>query len=161
MSTCYLGIDLHKRRSYVVLMDSTGKMRDEGGITDDAMGEYLKKGVPFDTTAVTNRAELGEAERFSSADRAARWAGLTPKVHVSDETVQHGPISRQGSPYLREAMVGAALRAIRYSPRLRSFYQRISKRRGSGMARVALGRKMLIIAWTMLMRGEPYREDYR
>jgi hypothetical protein len=29
------------------------------------------------------------------------------------------------------------------------------------MARVALGRKMLIIAWTMLMRGEPYREDYR
>jgi transposase len=112
-------------------------------------------------TAVTIRAELGEAERFSSADKATRWAGLTPKVHVSDETVQHGPISRQGSPYLREAMVGAALRAIRYSPRLRSFYQRISKRRGSGMARVALARKMLIIAWTMLMHGEPYREDYR
>jgi len=89
------------------------------------------------------------------------WAGLTPKVHVSDETVRHGPISRQGSPYLREAMVGAALRAIRYSPRLRSIYQRIAKHRGSGMARVALGRKMLIIAWTMLMRGEPYREDYR
>ena len=112
-------------------------------------------------TAVTIRAELGEVERFGSADRAARWAGLTPKVHVSDETVRHGPISRQGSPYLREAMVGTALRAIRYSPRLRSIYQRIAKHRGSGMARVALGRKMLIIAWTMLMRGEPYREDYR
>jgi len=112
-------------------------------------------------TAVTIRAELGEVERFSSADRAARWAGLTPKVHVSDETVRHGSISRQGSPYLREAMVGAALRAIRYSPRLRSFYQRIAKRRGSGMARVALGRKMLLIAYTMLMRDEPYREDYR
>jgi transposase len=112
-------------------------------------------------TAVTIRAELGEVERFSSADRAARWAGLTPKVHVSDETVRHGSISRQGSPYLREAMVGAALRAIRYSPRLRSFYHRIAKRRGSGMARVALGRKMLLIAYTMLMRDEPYREDYR
>lgn len=112
-------------------------------------------------TAVTIRAELGEVERFASADRAARWAGLTPKVHVSDETVQHGSISRQGSPYLREAMVGAALRAIRYSPRLRSFYQRIARRRGSGMARVALARKMLTIAYTMLMRGEPYQEDYR
>lgn len=112
-------------------------------------------------TAVTIRAELGEVERFGSADRAARWAGLTPKVHVSDETVQHGSISRQGSPYLREAMVGAALRATRYSPRLRSFYQRIAKRRGSGMARVALARKMLTIAYTMMIRGEPYREDYR
>lgn len=111
-------------------------------------------------TAVTIRAELGEVERFSSGDRAARWAGLTPKVHVSDETVQYGSISRQGSPYLREAMVGAALRAIRYSPRLRSFYQRIAKRRGAGMARVALGRKMLLIAYTMLMRDEPYRENY-
>jgi hypothetical protein len=58
-------------------------------------------------------------------------------------------------------MVGAALRAIRYSPRLRSFYQRIARRRGSGMARVALARKMLTIAYTMLMRGEPYQEDYR
>jgi transposase len=112
-------------------------------------------------TAVTIRAELGEVERFGSADRAARWAGLTPKVHVSDETVQHGSISRQGSPYLREAMVGAALRAIRYSPRLRYLYQRIAKRRGSGMARVALARKMLMIAYSMLMRSEPYREDYR
>ena len=109
-------------------------------------------------TAITIRAELGEIERFRSARQVARWAGLTPKVHASDEVVQHGSISRQGSPYLRAVMVGAALRAPRFSPALRRFYQRIARRRGNGMARVALARKMLIIAFTMLRNGQPYRE---
>lgn len=109
-------------------------------------------------TAATIRAELGEVERFPSADRAARWAGLTPCVRASDETVHRGPISREGSAYLREAMVGAALRAVRYSPALRKFHDRVAKRRGLGMARVALARKMLVIAWCMLRSGEPYRE---
>lgn len=109
-------------------------------------------------TATTVRAELGEVERFPHADRAARWAGLTPSVRASDETVHRGPISREGSRYLREAMVGAALRAVRYSPALRRFHDRIAKRRGPGMARVALARKMLVIAYCMLRSGQPFCE---
>jgi transposase len=109
-------------------------------------------------TAATIRAELGEVERFPSADRAARWAGLTPSVRASDETVHRGPISREGSVYLREAMVGAALRAVRYSASLRQFHDRIARRRGVGMARVALARKMLEIAYYMLRSGQPFRE---
>lgn len=109
-------------------------------------------------TAATIRAELGEAGRFASADRAARWAGLTPSVRASDETIHRGPISREGSTYLREAMVGAALRAVRSSPSLRRCHDRIAKRRGLGMARVALARKMLEIAYCMLRSGQPFRE---
>ncbi len=109
-------------------------------------------------TALTIRAELGEAERFRDARQAVRWAGLTPSVRASGDTVHHGSISREGSSYLREAMVGAALRAPRYSPALRRFHSRIAKRRGEGMARVALARKMLIIAYSMLRSGQPYRE---
>lgn len=110
-------------------------------------------------TAATIRAELGQAERFRDARQAVRWAGLTPTVRASADTIHHGSISREGSSYLREAMVGAALRAVRYSPGLRRFHSRIAKRRGSGMARVALARKMLIIAYTMLRSGQSYRED--
>jgi len=109
-------------------------------------------------TAATIRAELGEADRFPNAARAARWAGLTPSVRASDETIHRGAISREGSAYLREAMVGAALRAVRYSPSLRKFHERIARRRGQGMARVALARKMLEIAYCMLRSGQPFRE---
>ena len=35
MSEYYLGIDLHKRRSYVVLMDAKGNVMNEQGITND------------------------------------------------------------------------------------------------------------------------------
>ena len=109
-------------------------------------------------TAAIIRAELGEVGRFRSADQAARWAGLTPSVRASDETIHRGAISREGSTYLREAMVGAALRAVRTSPCLRRFHERIAKRRGPGMARVALARKMLEIAYCMLRSGQPFRE---
>lgn len=109
-------------------------------------------------TAATIRAELGEVERFPSADRAARWAGLTPSVRASDQTIHRGRISREGSEYLREAMVGAALRAVRYSPAMRRFHDRIAKRRGLGMARVALARKMLEIAYCLLRSGQPFCE---
>lgn len=112
-------------------------------------------------TAVTIRAELGEVERFRDARQAVHWAGLAPSVRASAETVHHGSISREGSSYLREAMVGAALRAVRFSPALRRFHRRIAKRRGEGMARVALARKMLVIAYSMLRSGQPYREAAR
>lgn len=52
MSEYYLGIDLHKRRSYVVLMDAQGKVISEGGLSNDDMSEHLKEEVPHDTIAV-------------------------------------------------------------------------------------------------------------
>ena len=52
MSEYYLGIDLHKSRSYVVLMDDKGDVINEGGITNDAMSDHLKESVPHDTIAV-------------------------------------------------------------------------------------------------------------
>lgn len=55
-------------------------------------------------------------------------------------------------------MVGAALQAPRKSPTLRAFYLRLAKRRGEGIARVALARHLLIIADKMLRNGQPYQE---
>ena len=52
MSEYYLGIDLHKRRSYVVLMDAQGKVISEGGLSNDDMSEQLKEEVHHDTIAV-------------------------------------------------------------------------------------------------------------
>ena len=50
-------------------------------------------------------AEIGDISRFNSPKALCNWAGLTPRVHKSDEVVRHGRISKQGSRYLRTAMV--------------------------------------------------------
>ena len=112
-------------------------------------------------SAITIRAELGEVERFRNGHQVARWAGLTPKVLISGQMVRHGSITREGSTYLRQAMVSLALRAVRFSPSMRAFYQRLAKRRGSGIARVALARKLVILSYPLLRTGQPYREGDR
>ena len=48
----YLGIDLHLKRTYVVLMTSTGEVVDERRISNLDIEKYLKSTVPRETYAV-------------------------------------------------------------------------------------------------------------
>lgn len=44
------------------------------------------------------------------------------------------------------------------SPRLDAFYTRVAARRGAMKARVAVARELLVIAWHLLQKDEPYAE---
>ncbi len=48
----YLGIDLHKKRTYVVLLDQAGQVVDERRIRNVEMPDYLVSHVPAETYAV-------------------------------------------------------------------------------------------------------------
>jgi transposase len=52
MHTFYLGIDLHLKRTYVVLMDKTGQVLDERRLPNEEVKDYLKRRVPKETYAV-------------------------------------------------------------------------------------------------------------
>ena len=47
----YLGVDLHKRRTYVVLMDADGNVSDQRRLPNDAMPDYIAQ-LPKNTFAV-------------------------------------------------------------------------------------------------------------
>jgi len=111
-------------------------------------------------TAATILAEIGDIQRFKSAKSLCNWAGLTPRVHSSDAIVRHGHISKEGSRYLRSAMVTAAITACRVSPRWSRVYERVAQRSGWRAAKVAVGRRLLTVIYYMLKRNQPYREDY-
>ena len=68
-------------------------------------------------TGMTIVAEIGDIQRFPRGKSLCNWAGLTPRVRKSDTMVRPGRISKQGSPYLRAALVRAAPVASRCSPR--------------------------------------------
>ena len=53
-------------------------------------------------------------------------------------------------------LVEAAWHASRAPGPLRAFHQRITARRGGNIATVAVARKLTVIAWHMLSRGEDY-----
>lgn len=48
----YLGIDVHLKRSFVVLMDNTGHILDKRRLRNNEFEQYLKDEVPHDTYAV-------------------------------------------------------------------------------------------------------------
>jgi transposase len=48
----YLGIDLHLKRTYAVLMDQEGRVVDERRLPNEEMAGYLKEKVPGETYAV-------------------------------------------------------------------------------------------------------------
>ena len=99
-------------------------------------------------------AEIGEIERFPSARHLCAWAGLTPTVRSSDARARLGHISHQGSAALRWALVEAAQKACQGGGPLRQDFERIAKRRGRKIAKVAVARKLLTLCYYGLRDGE-------
>jgi transposase len=94
-------------------------------------------------------AEVGDVTRFPSASHLCSWAGLTPTERSSADHTRRGHISKQGSRWLRWVMVEAATHATD-DPGLRGFFARIEHRRESKIARVALARRLLTLAFYAL-----------
>ena len=80
------------------------------------------------------------------------YAGLTARVNQSGSHCYTGHITHQGSPWLRWILVQAAMKLVRRDRKLGNFYQRVRKRSGTKIARVAAARKLAGICWTRLMR---------
>jgi transposase len=113
-------------------------------------------GINF-VTAAALLAAIGDIGRFPTARQLASYLGLDPRVHQSGtEPARHGRISKQGPGETRHMLVEAAWHATRAPGPLRAFHQRIAARRGSNIATVAVARKLAVIAWHMLTRGEDY-----
>lgn len=113
-----------------------------------------------DVIAKVMLAEIGNVRRFSSPKALCNWSGLTPKVHNSGEIVRHGRISKEGPRLLRAMMGRAATTAARSSKRWYLVYERLLPRCGKRGAKVAVARRLLTIAYHMLLRQEAYQENY-
>jgi transposase len=99
-------------------------------------------------------AEIGDIERFPTARHLCAWAGLTPTVRSSDAKARLGHISGMGSTALRWALVEAAQKNSQSGGPLRDSFERIAKRRGRQIAKVAIARKILTLCFYGLRDGE-------
>jgi transposase len=102
-------------------------------------------------------AEIGTAmTRVPSADHLAAWAGVAPGHHASAGTRASGK-TRKGHRCLRTTLVQAAHAAARTNGTDRSAqYRRLAARHGTKRAMLAVAHAILVIAYDMLQRQEPY-----
>jgi len=92
--------------------------------------------------ALTIRAEVGEITRFTRAAELASYAGLVPRVDASATRYYSGRITREGSPWLRWALVEAAMHARRRPDAVGRWARQLAVRKGASKAIVALARRM-------------------
>jgi transposase len=102
-------------------------------------------------------AAVGDIARFRSPEKLVAYLGLDPRVRQSGEQpARSGSISKRGSVSARWALVEATWSVVNQPGPLRAFYLRIRARRGHGKAIVATARKLAVLFWCMLTRGQDY-----
>jgi transposase len=108
-------------------------------------------------TAATLAAVIGDVRRFPSSRHLVGYLGLHPTVRQSGNgPARHGRLSKDGSAAARHVLVEAAWSAAKAPGPLRAFAQRTAARRGRHVATVAVARKLAVLAWNLLTRGEDY-----
>jgi transposase len=133
---------------------------------EEAMGPFLRQRELLETipgvgqhTAEVIVAEIGaDMGRFPSAGNLASWAGTTPG-HYMSAGVSTSHRTRPGSRWLAAALGIAAICAGRSeNTYIGAWYRRLLPRLGNDRAIVALQHDILVAAWHMLSRDEPYRD---
>lgn len=116
-------------------------------------------GVGRGFTAMSLACRVGRVERFPRAHSLANYWGLTPGCRNSGEDSQRlGRITKAGSSTARWLLSQLVHRVLCKDARLREWFKRIKRRRGSTVARVAVMRKLVTIIWHMLSKRKTYAE---
>jgi transposase len=94
-------------------------------------------------SALLVKSEIGNVNRFSFGDRLCNYAVLVPSTHASRAVVRHGHITKEGSRWLRWAMVEAIhIHKCKYDTTITRAYHRIPERRGKQIVVTAAARKL-------------------
>ena len=112
-------------------------------------------------TALSFVATLDDAGRFRGAHQVEASLGLVPREWSSGETQRRGRITKAGNARIRWLLVEAAWRVATNKKRpeteaLRSWADRVARRRGKRVAMVALARKLSGILYAMWRDGSAY-----
>ena len=104
--------------------------------------------------ALTFVAAVDDVHRFPSSRKLVGHSGLAPTVRSSGERTEYGPISREGRRELRAVWVQitrlVAIDTSRATQPLRTWFNRVARKRGQKTALVALARRLLVIAYRLL-----------
>ena len=154
-----LAIDRHNREFDRLGEDLQIIERDlaRSALADDGVKRLMTiPGVDM-TVALAMKAAIGDVTRFDEPQRLVSYLGLNPSVRQSGPgPAYHGRITKQGRGHARGMLVEAAWAAARAPGPLRAFFLRVRARRGQHVAAVATARKLAVVIWHLLMKGESY-----
>ena len=100
---------------------------------------------------------IGDISRFSAPEKLASYFGLTPSNYQSGELKTfHGRITKQGRAEARWFLGEAAETLIKSPSPMQKLFQRVHKKKGHNVAKIAVARKMAELIWHILTKNTPY-----
>jgi transposase len=124
---------------------------------DDRVRRLMTIGGVNAVVAMSVLAAIGDITRFSSPEKLVSYLGLNPRVRQSGERPAfHGRITKQGRAHARAMLVEAAWSVVSGPGPLRAFFLRIKAKRGNQVAAVATARKLAVLIWHLLSKGQDY-----
>lgn len=111
----------------------------------------------FSSLLITS--EIGDYKRFSSSKKLCSFAGLVPSVYASGGKTRLGKITKLGSANLRFVLLQAVPHVVKKSKHLGRLYQKIRKKHGEKVSRIAIARRLLAVMLTMLKTRSKFQGD--
>lgn len=110
--------------------------------------------------SLTFLAAVDDVHRFPTSRKLVGYSGLAPTVRQSGERTEYGAISREGRRELRAVWVQIAHLVAsdkkRATQPLRTWFNRVARKRGKKTALVALARRLLVIAYQLLKSEQDF-----
>lgn len=139
------------------LIDKVGRTIKSTAVDSDAAQRLKKIRGIADFSALVILSEIGRVQRFNSAKKLVRYAGLCPGLHQSGNKKYHTSIVKEGSRYLRWILCEVVWHAIRVPGPLRDFFFSLRKTKGTQKAVIATARKMLVGIYYVLRDGAEFK----
>ena len=114
-------------------------------------------------TAATIISEIGDIAQFRSADALVCYCGLIPSSHSSGTFIsKRNRMAKRGQSSLAHVFYQIALSSLRCNPTLREYYEeKLRQGKPRKVAVVAVARKLIRIAYSMLKNSQPYTDSQR
>jgi transposase len=111
-------------------------------------------------TAEAMAAFIDDPQRFGDAKAVGCYFGLVPCQDQSGDKNRLGHITREGAPVVRQLVAEAAWQALRRSPTVRAYFERVQRDdpQRKKVALVATAHYLVRVMWAMLKRGTDRRE---
>jgi transposase len=158
----------HRRQELLKMLDQLDESLHELDQAVEQQAEQNAEAVRLMThpgvgpvTSLAFVLTIGPVARFERSKQVVSYLGLNPREHSSGGRQRLGAISKQGNPMMRSLLVEAGHTAARLDAELRQDYQRLKQRRGSGVAKVAMARKLAVRMYWMLRSQAGYAQLVR
>jgi transposase len=148
------------------LLDQWELIDEQLGKVDEQIGKHARANEKANLVAtmpglasygsLSVACRIGDIDDFPRSCSLANFWGLTPGSRNSGDTKTSGHITKEGSSHVRYILGQAVLHVLRRDAWMRRWYQKIKRRRGSKIARVAVMRRLATILWSMLKHNIPY-----